>query len=235
MDSAVIAKVFRKARLRVAVLLFATVAGSAVGQDGGPRPVRFELPPDSFPPSSIQFPVRPIDANSRFVTARELRVWARSRNLVLVDDCGLGGLRDGVAAVVPSTGLEFELIARGTGRRFLYLDIVSFVPLGAYRPHSMITCDTGRDQISFPGRSDVQLERPLWLEVSVNGKVLKTLYQGGGTFIVPPVRITVERDVPKHGKLKVRLLPSPGEAFFAVWDVMVSDSADEPATDQAEE
>ena len=187
---------------------------------------RFELPDDAVPPASIQFPRQPIGGGTRLVTAGELNVWGRSRNLVLVDDCGLGGLKDGLAEVIPSTGLDMVLSAPGPGRLFLYLDLVSFRPLPGFRPHLTPLCDTGRDQLVIPDHGRVQLQKPLWLEVIVNGHVLKTLYQGGGTYIQSPVRVTIDRVIPQRGRLEVRLLPSPGDSFFAVWDVLVSDSPD---------
>ncbi len=189
---------------------------------------RYELPSDTVPPESIQFPRQPVLPAARFVTAGELAVWARNRNLVLVDDCGLGDLRDGVAELIPSTGLRFTLSAPGKSRAFLYLDLVSFRPLPGFRPHLTPMCDTTRDQVTIPDSGNVQLRQPLWLEVIVNGRVVRTLYQGGGTYLQSPVRIAVDRELLRKRRLNVELRPSPGEAFFAIWDVVVSDSAEMP-------
>ena len=190
---------------------------------------RHELPSDAFPPASIQFPRRPLGSGARMVTAGELNVWARGRNLVLVDDCGLGGLKDGLAEVIPSRGLDFVLSSQTSGRLFLYLDLVSFRPLQSFRAHLTPLCRTGRDQVVVQDGGSVQLQKPFWLEVVVNGHVVKTLYQGGGTYIQSPVRVEIDRTIPRRGLLNVRLLPSPGDSFFAVWDVLVSDSPDLPA------
>lgn len=83
-------------------------------------------------------------------------------------------------------------------------------------------CDTKRDMIFYRNNDTSQLEKPFRLEVLINNHVRKTVYQGGGAFIFSPLRITVDREHVRDRIMNVRLLPSPGRSFFAVWDALVS-------------
>ena len=137
------------------------------------------------------------------VYSNELEAWARNRNLLLKPDLALRGLQDFEAALIPSSGLRFHLDAPVFSRVYLYLDLVTYRPLGKNK----------------------QAKSPLsWLEVIVNGRSLKISYQAfqSGPFLSSPLVIPVELEYIPEGKLEVFLRPAPHETKFAIWDAFVS-------------
>lgn len=142
-------------------------------------------------------------SEGRFVTHQELVLWARNRNLLLVPDAPHRNMQDGLARVIPASGLYFELATPLTGRAYLYLDLV------AYRPHGVY-----------------QLPKVHWLDVRANGRLLGRIYQGGGNFLQSPQILVVDREHAPDGVLRLELRPSPGDAFIAIWDAFVSKHAE---------
>jgi len=183
-----------------------------------PQPVRF-IPRSPKFIQSVNFPRAAQKKRGDFITARELDIWARNKNLLLMPDCYAGGFRNFLAEIIPPQGLDFELSAPGKGRVFLYLDVATYRPLAQYDPTLDPGCDTSRNMMHRSGPSS--LSKTHWLDVIVNGRVLTTLYQGGGNFIISPVRIIINREHAQDRRLKIRLVGSPGDAFFAIWDAFV--------------
>ena len=139
------------------------------------------------------------------VTRHELELWARNRNMLVRPDSPRRNLQDELAEVIPETGLEFTLDMPGTGRAYLYLDLVGYEPL-----------------------SEPETGRVHWLEVFANGKLVATLYQGGGAFLQPPIAVLIEREHAMDRKLRVLLRPSPGDGTVAIWDAYVSRYLESP-------
>ncbi|MBE7440379.1 MAG: hypothetical protein HS115_18155 [Spirochaetales bacterium] len=131
------------------------------------------------------------------MTAPELEIWARSRNLILVPDNPLRGLEDGLAAAIPPTGLTFHIQAPGR-MNYLYLDLVRF----------------------FPGKGALPQVR--WLDVFFNGELVETIYSGGALRTRHPTIIPVYPEYAASGMIAVELRPGAGEAFFAIWDAFIS-------------
>lgn len=140
----------------------------------------------------------------RFMPARELELWARNHNLDLVPDSPLRDIQDFEAEVIPEQGADFKLVAPGTGRVFLYLDLVTFRPLSA---------------------ETMQVQ---WMDVLVNGQVVRTIYAGGGADLPSPVIIPIDREHMERRLLRIKLRPAPGDGFFALWDAFVSPILEEP-------
>lgn len=175
----------------------------------------------------------PVDINfnqytryGKFITERELDIWAAARNLAVVPDCPLKELQDHEAELIPSYGMNFNLFAPGRGRTFLYLDLVTFLPRAKYDPYRVSDyCDIIPEEESIVYSDTVSrslIPDVRWIEIIVNGRVLKRLYSGAGSFIRSPVKITVEREDAFRRNLQITLLPSPGDLFFGVWDITVS-------------
>ncbi|MCR9142672.1 MAG: hypothetical protein NXI24_10510 [bacterium] len=147
-----------------------------------------------------------------FMTAREIEIRGRNLNLLLLPDHPGRNLQDFRAEGIPASGLEFELRAPGSGRVYLYLDLVSFEPLENAVPRKV-----------------------RWMEIFVNGHLLKTVHEGGGAFVQSPLVLLIEREHAVNRRLQVRLRPSPGDGFFAIWDAYVSrhapDFEDQPERD----
>jgi len=163
----------------------------------------------------------------RFFPFNELESWATGRNLVVLPDCPLRDMRDGESEIIPAEGMSFELSAPRPGRVYLYLDMVVFRPAAAYNPLlDGIHCVPGADTVRMESPKVQDVKQVRWLTVEVNGKILKTVYVGGDEYLRSPLVIQVEREVLRDGKLKVRLLVSPGEGFFSIWDAFVSASPD---------
>ena len=59
------------------------------------------------------------ESGARALTAREIEIWARNHNLLLVPAAPLRNLRDYEAEVLPPHGLDFTLDAPGDGRVYL--------------------------------------------------------------------------------------------------------------------
>ena len=140
----------------------------------------------------------------------ELEAWARNRNLVLLPDLALRGLKDFEGTLIPSSGLRFHLDAPVFSRVYLYLDLATYKALG---------------KIKLP-RTALN-----WLEIIVNGHSLKIVYQGyqSGPFIQSPLVVPVELEqISKEGKLEILLRPDPHTSYggykarFAIWDAFVS-------------
>lgn len=162
--------------------------------------------------------------STRFITERELEIWASARNLAVIPDCPGRNLSDGEAAVIPHQGLEFTLSSRGLKRQFLYLDLVSFAPLQTFhRMRTDLYCQGSRDPEVRISGSGYDLPEVHWLAVFVNGKRRKLLYLGGGVFLKTPIAIAVEREDIQKGKIHVRLSPNTGNDYFAIWDAYLSD------------
>lgn len=140
----------------------------------------------------------------RFMPSRELDIWARNHNLALVPDSPLRDLKDDEAEVIPEQGAEFSLVAPGSGRVFLYLDMVVFRTLSA---------ETMKVQ---------------WLDISINGRTIRTIYAGGGADLVSPLIIPVDREFMDRRVMRIKLRPAPGDGFFAIWDAFVSPILEEP-------
>ena len=197
-----------------------TVSGSEIIYDVGvPTRVNFPRPGSR---GCLQRPEDKAIGNRRCITSRELAIWARGRNLIVMPDCPVR-MRDHVAELIDPRGLEFHLAAPGAGRVFLYLDFATYRPLQSHRPYlESEECRTSDDMLYYRGTRDTGINKVHWLEIIVNGRVLKTLYQGGGTYLVSPIAVPVDREAAMGRSLKIRLLPSPGETYFAVWDAFVS-------------
>jgi len=147
-------------------------------------------------PSEINFGH---DLGGPFITAKELEAWAESRNLDLVPDAPLKNIQDYEAVSVPVTGLEFTLSVPYRGRNYLYLDMVTF-----------------RER---ENPADIRLQ---WMDIFVNGRMMKTVYLGRGAYPENPLRITIDRENAPDGKTVVFLRPSPGDSSFALWDAFTS-------------
>lgn len=137
--------------------------------------------------------------NPNFMTAREIEIRGRNLNLLLLPDHPGRNLQDFRAEGIPASGMEFELRAPGQGRVYLYLDLVSFQPMENAVPRKV-----------------------RWMEIFVNGHLLRTVHEGGGAFVQGPLALLIEREHAIHRRLRVRLRPSPGDGFFAIWDAYVS-------------
>lgn len=137
--------------------------------------------------------------NPNFMTAREIEIRGRNLNLVLLPDHPGRNLQDFRAEGIPASGVDFELRAPGSGRVYLYLDLVAFEPLENAVP-----------------------QKVRWMEIFVNGHLLRTVHQGGGVFLKTPVVLLIEREHAINRRLRIRLRPSPGDGFFAIWDAYVS-------------
>ena len=137
--------------------------------------------------------------NPNFMTARELEIRARNLNLVLLPDDPGRNLQDFRAETIPASGLNFQLRAPGSGRVYLYLDMVAFAPMEQ--------------------ATELKVR---WLEIFVNGHRLRTIHQGGGAFPESPQVLLIEREHTMDRELRVQLRPSPGDGFFAIWDAYVS-------------
>ncbi len=147
------------------------------------------------------------DSNNSIVYAKELGQRAKENRLELVPDSSLRGMQDFEAAVIPSSGLRFELDAPVFSRVYLYLDLVSYKASGDKK---------NRDGV-YPKA------KAYWLEISVNSHKLKLLYQSPVHQIKSPLVIPIDLEYIPRGKLKVLLQPSlEAGAIFAIWDVFVS-------------
>lgn len=177
-----------------------------------------------FPDRGQEIQVFPDGRTSeQYMTARELSIWGKGRNMYLLPDCPNGDLQDHIAKVIPPEGISFYLNTPGQGRVFLYLDIVSYRPLSAYRPHlDGNKCDTERNVVSFPMVKGSKFNRVRWLEVIVNNRPLGMIYQGDNLYIQSPLRLTVDREFLMRKSMHIQLIPSPGDTFFAIWDAYVS-------------
>ena len=153
----------------------------------------------------------------RFITASELSIWGSSRNLKLLEDCPFRDMTDFEAEVIPVHGMSFVLNAPGTGRVYLYLDLVTFLPLDKYESYEEDYCSQESENIRF-SESESLLPGIRWLEVLVNGKSIKTIYAGDGIYLNSPVVIAVDRENAMRRRLEITLRPSPGETFFGIWD-----------------
>ena len=146
------------------------------------------------------------DIKGSVVYFRDLESWGRSRGLILLPDLPFRNLQDFEAQLIPPYGLSFSLSAPGRSDVFLYLD------LAVYRP---------REQ-----KDAVAVRKIVWLEVLVNGNQVGLAYQGGSSFSSSPLRFKIPREHIPSRKMKVKLLPSPGNPYFAIWDSFVSPFAD---------
>lgn len=163
--------------------------------------------------------------HGRFFSSVEIDQWAVSRNLVALPDCGLRDLNDGEAEIISPDGMEFVLKSPGPGRVFVYLDMVVFRPRSNYNPLlDDVHCQAGSDRIQVEPRMVQDVKQVRWMSVEVNGRILKTVYVGGTTFLRTPLVVEVPREY-NAARLNVRLSVSPGEGFFAVWDAFVSRSS----------
>lgn len=158
----------------------------------------------------------------RYITASELSQWGLNRKLSLVRDCSFRDLQDFEAEVIGASGMQFTLDAPGEGRIFIYLDLVTFLPQTHYEPsQDEQYCLSSEESRYYPEFKNA-VSGVRYLEIIVNGHSLKTVYTGEGTFLLSPVKIEVDREFIFRRKLNVTLKPSPGETFFAVWDVYTS-------------
>jgi hypothetical protein len=164
------------------------------------------------------------EEHGRFFSGIEIEQWAVSRNLLPLPDCNLRDLADGEAEIISPDGMEFDLKSPGPGRVFVYLDMVVFRPRSSYNPLlDDIHCKAGEDRVEAEPRMVQDVKQVRWMSVEVNGRVLKTVYVGGTTFLRSPLVVAVPREY-NGERLKVRLTVSPGEGFFAVWDAFASRS-----------
>jgi len=164
------------------------------------------------------------EEHGRFFSSIEIDQWAVSRNLVALPDCSLRDLNDGEAEIISPEGMDFDLKSPGPGRVFVYLDMVVFRPRSNYNPLlDDLHCQGGADRLEVDPRMVQDVKQVRWMSVEVNGRSLKTIYVGGTTFLRTPLIVEVPREY-NSARLKVRLSVSPGEGFFAVWDVFVSRS-----------
>ena len=153
--------------------------------------------PKNSSPYEINFGA---DPNTPFRVHAELERWARNHNLLLVSDSPMRNLQDGLARVIQPGGLRFSLkMPEGVGRAWLYLDLVSYRPLGSY-----------------------QFSQVHWLDIYSNGILLKILYQGGGSFLKTPYRLPIDREYARDGIVRIELRPSPGDSSWAIWDAFIS-------------
>lgn len=135
------------------------------------------------------------------MTFRELELWARNHNLLVVSDLNYRNLLDGQAGIIKENGLSFRLYVQQMGRNYLYLDLVTYRPNGEY-----------------------QFSKVRWMDVYGNGELLQTIYQGGGAFLESPIRIIIDREHARKGYVDIELRPSPGDGFWAIWDAFMSNS-----------
>ncbi len=177
-------------------------------------------------PEELPFEVdfTPESTAIQFITERELKVWGNARNLALIGDCPFRNLNDGVAAVIPHYGLDFELQSRGNVRQFLYLDLVTFMPLNEYDDSlaSGYCRPSLNGKISHTHQSGFDMPIVHWLEVRINGVKAGLYYMGGGAFLLTPLVIPIEREHIKQGRIHVQLVPSTENGFFAIWDAFIS-------------
>jgi hypothetical protein len=157
----------------------------------------------------------------KFITAAELSVWGSSRNLKLIHDCPFKDLADYEAEVIPVHGMNFVMNAPGEGRVYLYLDMVTFLPSDEYEKDGEKNyCNQKKEHSSFSNKAAL-MQGIRWLEILVNGKSLRTIYEGNGTFIHSPIVVVIDREHMTRRKLEITLRPSPGESLFGIWDAFV--------------
>ena len=68
-----------------------------------------------------------------------------------------------------------------------------------------------------------------WLEISINGWPIQTIYRGGRKPCQSPVVLTIDREVIPDRSLDIWLSPSPN-GFFSIWDAFVSPILEENVT-----
>jgi hypothetical protein len=158
-----------------------------------------------------------------FMTYRELAIWGSSRNLGAVADCPQHELQNHIAALIPVTGLKYNLYVPYKKRMYLYLDLVSFRPLTDFKKGSESQyCTPSLSGQSLHTEKTFDLPQIQYLEVRFNGLPVKRIYMGGGVFPVTPVIIPVDRENVVKGVLRVELRPSGSGVFFAIWDSFIS-------------
>jgi hypothetical protein len=192
-----------------------TLAGAVSALYGNPEFIK------PAPVREINFDIK---GDVEFITDRELRIWAANRNLALIGDCPYRNLDDGIAAVIPHYGLEFELDSAGNQRQFLYLDMATYMPLSHYdESRAEGYCRPSLKGETHYGRaSGFDLPVVRWLEILINGHKAGLVYMGAGAFLNTPLVIPVEREDLVRGKIHVLLKPSTGDAYFAIWDAFIS-------------
>lgn len=195
----------------LAVALFAVAALMTI--PGNAQSLRAQ-PSAGVLPVEIDFGADP--AHRHFITAREMELRARSLNLLLLPDDPARNLQDFRAETIPAYGKEFELRAPGRGRVYLHLDMVSFAALDAEEGDAAAT----------------RHQKVRWMEIFVNGHLLKTVHMGGGVYVKSPLVLLIEREHTMDRRLRVRLRPAPGDSFFAIWDAYVSRHAPAMRDDQ---
>ena len=140
------------------------------------------------------------------VDFRDLQSWGRSRGLILLPDLPLKNLQDFEAQLIPPYGYSFTLSAPRKSDVFLYLDIA------VYKPQNK--------------KNFTAVRKMVWLEVLVNGNQVGLVYQGGNSFLSSPLRFKIPRTYLLSQKMKIKLLPSPVNSHFAIWDSFVGPSAE---------
>ena len=136
---------------------------------------------------------------------KDLEVWARNRNLVLLPDLPLFGLQDFEGMAIPNYGVSFHLDSPRDSRVFLVLDFAT------YQRQKKLAPDWGKLD---------------WLEVKVGGNSVAILNQGKGQFLPQPVVLTIEKEWLVQGRLDVFLQASPRKAStFIIWDAFVQKQA----------
>ncbi len=139
---------------------------------------------------------------------RDLELWARSRNLILLPDLPLGGMQDFEGLAIPSYGHAFDLSSPRPSRVFLVLD------LATYQPQKKLASEWGKVD---------------WLEIKVNGHSVGMLSQGRGSFLPYPVVLTIEQEWLDRQRLHVFMQPSPRKSrAFVLWDAFVSKEPPNP-------
>lgn len=212
-------KLFKERPFRARVIV------AVIALLGNATPTLLHGRPGYFEPLPVQEINFGTDSGKEFITDRELRIWAANRNLALIGDCPYRNLNDGIAAVIPHYGLDFELNSTGNRRQFLYLDMVTYMPLSNFDESRA----EGYCRPSLAGEthygpvSGFDLPVVRWLEIVINGRKAGLVYMGGGAFLNTPLVIPVEREDLVRDKIHVQLRPSTGDTYFAIWDAFISE------------
>ncbi len=156
------------------------------------------------------------------VTHYELERMAAAENRLVLPDCGLYGLQDGIARWIPEEGLAVVLRPEQDRRVFLYIDFVGFIDRDMESVADELRCRPGRRETVFPSTRPGPYE---WAEIYVNGKSKLIVYQGHDVGFTGPVAVPVSRDEFRKGLVRVRIVPSGRR--MAIWDVFLSHSPPE--------
>gem|GEM_PF-2334492 len=156
----------------------------------------------------------------KFITGRELEIWASQRGLEIAPDCPLRELADSEAEVISSSGSRFDLFAAGEGRVYLYIDFVSFRKQGTRNRPLEPHCYPSTHEIRLQENTELPVQ---FLEIYINDQKVSTQVFGAGSQPASPLIVPVTRELMPDRKIRVELRPGPGNQLLAVWDAFLSE------------